>query len=60
MSVINLLNRANFIKVNGIHGEGPLPLPTFPAPLISRLRITVETVNDGTSSTSTDRVDCRR
>jgi len=39
MSVINLLKRANFNKANGIDAEGPLPLPTFLAPVISRHRI---------------------
>jgi len=39
MSVINLLNRANFNKVNGICAEGPPPMPTFLAPVISRLRM---------------------
>jgi hypothetical protein len=33
LEVFNLLNRANFIKANGIYGEGPLPLPTFLAPV---------------------------
>jgi len=39
MSVINLLNCENFNKANGIDAEGPLPLPTFLAPVISRRRI---------------------
>jgi hypothetical protein len=33
LEVFNVLNRANFIKVNNIYGEGPLPMPTFLAPV---------------------------
>ena len=33
LEAFNLLNRANFIKVNNIYGEGPSPLPTFLAPI---------------------------
>jgi hypothetical protein len=33
VEVFNALNRGNFIKVKNIYGEGPLPLPTFLAPV---------------------------
>jgi outer membrane receptor protein involved in Fe transport len=33
LEVFNLFNRANFIKVNGIYGEGPAPLATFLTPI---------------------------
>jgi outer membrane receptor protein involved in Fe transport len=33
LEIFNLFNRANFIKVNGIYGEGPAPLSTFLAPV---------------------------
>ncbi len=33
VEVFNVLNRVNPIKVNGIYGEGPSPLPTFLAPV---------------------------
>jgi hypothetical protein len=33
LEIFNLFDRANFIKVNNIYGEGPLPLATFLAPV---------------------------
>jgi hypothetical protein len=33
LEVFNLFNRANFIKVNNIYGEGPAPLASFLAPV---------------------------
>jgi hypothetical protein len=33
LEIFNLLNRANFIKVNNIYGDGPSPAPTFLAPI---------------------------
>jgi hypothetical protein len=33
LEIFNLFNRANFLKVNGIYGEGPAPLSTFLAPI---------------------------
>jgi len=33
VEIFNVLNRANYLKVNNIYGEGPAPLPTFLAPV---------------------------
>jgi hypothetical protein len=33
LEIFNLFSGANFIKVNGIYGEGPAPLSTFLAPV---------------------------
>jgi hypothetical protein len=33
LEIFNLLNRANFIRVNNIFGEGPTPVATFLAPV---------------------------